>query len=135
MEPVNTEVRETDLIEIKAACADLGLTYRRMDYYLRKGYVHCENPAPGSGMGPRLLDRREIEVLRLMCKFIEVGFTPEAAALVARRMIFDNLNMTTLPGGIIITLVEEPDSGNAKDDDLICFAEDQGVQGDRQDQR
>jgi hypothetical protein len=118
MEPENTEVQEIDLYEVIKVAEEVGVTYRRLDYYIRKGYLHCENAFGGSGNGPRLLVQREVDVLRLMCKFIEVGFLPEPAALLARRMVFDQSPITTLPGGIIITLTKEPDSGTGQAEDL-----------------
>jgi hypothetical protein len=127
MEPVNTEVREDDFYEPVRIAASLGVSYRRIDYYLRRGFIVCENPTPGSGNGPRKLSRREVEILALMCKFIEIGFLPEPAALLARRMVFEQSHTTTLPGGIIITLTEESDSGSQKDDDLDCSTEAQDL--------
>lgn len=107
-------------------CEDIGITYRRLDYYIRKGYIHCEVPTPGSGFNRPLLAENEIKILRLIVKFVDAGFLPEPAALLARRMVFDQSLITTLPGGIVITLTEELDSGHDEAEDL------QGdVQGER----
>jgi DNA-binding transcriptional MerR regulator len=110
---MDEETLPPSMVEI---AEEIGISYRRIDYYVRLGYIHCDNPFPGSGSGKnhqRTLDEREVDVLRLMCKFIQVGFMPESAALLAQRMVFDQSLTTTLPGGITITLTEEPDSGDS----------------------
>lgn len=105
-------------------CKEIGLSYRRLDWYLRKGYIHLDPAMPGSGFNRPLPDEREIKILKLMIRFVSAGFLPEPAALLARRMVFEEALVTTLPGGIVISLTEDPDSGRNEDEDLP--SDDQG---------
>jgi hypothetical protein len=83
---------------------DFGITYRRIDYWLRKGYI--KGKGKGSGY-LREVDENEEMILHLMIRLTDAGLVVEAAAIAARRMIYDGLNTTTLPGGVILTLEEE----------------------------
>jgi DNA-binding transcriptional MerR regulator len=44
-------------------CAETGITYRQLDYWLRKGYITMTNPVRGSGTHRRFTDD-ELEALR-----------------------------------------------------------------------
>ena len=46
-------------------CAEIGMTYRILDYWLRKGYIAIENDAHGSG-SQRRFTASELSALRIM---------------------------------------------------------------------
>ena len=64
-----------------------GITYRRLDHWIRKGYISCgfEGDECGSGHW-RTLDGAEIRVVALMVALVTAGLTPAAAAPVARSL-------------------------------------------------
>jgi hypothetical protein len=43
------QLRTERLFSADEVCADIGITYRILDYWLRKGSIVIENPAHGSG--------------------------------------------------------------------------------------
>jgi hypothetical protein len=68
-------------------CADLGVTYRQLDYWTRQGYLHPENggaAAAGSGTYRRWPEA-ELTVARLMGRLTAASIPPDVAAKVARR--------------------------------------------------
>lgn len=60
-----------------------GITYRQLDFWVRRGYLHPDHEAPGSG-GNRRWTEQECHVARLMGRLVAAGFTPEGAHRVAR---------------------------------------------------
>jgi DNA-binding transcriptional MerR regulator len=62
---------------------EVGLTYRKLDYWSRRGYLVSERAKPGSGH-PRTWSSDEIAVARAICRLTGVGFTLSAAAKIAR---------------------------------------------------
>lgn len=70
-----------------------GATYRQIDYWISKGYLHPlrRRGADGSG-SPRVWPGSEIRVAERMAILVTVGLTPAAAHHAARK---DGL----LPGG------------------------------------
>lgn len=106
-----------DCYSLKPLAKELDVTYRVIDYWSRVGYINAHNAGAGSG-SIRWLEEREYQILKLMIRLTGAGFETETAALVARRMVFDQLLITTLPGGITITLTEDPDSGSNEAEDL-----------------
>lgn len=62
---------------------DEGLTYRRLDYWSRQGYLKPENPTPGSGSW-RVWPESERSVARMMIRLTDAGLTVAAAHEVAR---------------------------------------------------
>lgn len=61
-----------------------GLSFRRVDWWTRKGWIRPVNPAAGAGE-PRLYPRTEGEIAALAVALVdEAGFTPKAAARWAR---------------------------------------------------
>lgn len=64
--------------------ADLArVTYRQLDHWIRKGYIHGANP--GSGYS-RDLTGHEVLVLRHMSALVHAGMTATEAAPIARRL-------------------------------------------------
>jgi MerR HTH family regulatory protein len=60
-----------------------GITYRQLDHWTKRGYLHAENPSPGSGR-KRRWSEGEKQVAALMLRLISAGLTVEAASAVAR---------------------------------------------------
>lgn len=71
-----TAIRSSDIV-------GGGLTYRKLDHWVRKGYITPLHEVHGAG-NKRSFSRRESGVARRMQELIEVGFTLEAAAKYAR---------------------------------------------------
>lgn len=62
----------------------VGLSYRQLDYWTRRGYLRSDgNPMPGSGR-PRTWSEHEVAIARAMVRLIGCGFTVSAAARLAR---------------------------------------------------
>lgn len=60
-----------------------GATYRQLDYWMRIGLLHPNNPRGGTGY-QRTWPDGELEVARLMVQFIQAGLTVHAAHHAAR---------------------------------------------------
>jgi hypothetical protein len=104
-----------------------GLSYRKIDYWLRAGFVDGNRPefTPGSGYA-RELSGLQIDVLRYMGILVTAGLRPDVAGAIARTHV-RNVGLWGLPPvpirleyGVVITLpvlptLEDPD-GRADDD-------------------
>ena len=60
-----------------------GISYRQLDYWVRRGYLKPEYLAPGSG-AKRRWTAEERRVAQTMARLVAAGFTPEAAHPIAR---------------------------------------------------
>lgn len=69
-----------------------GITYRQVDYWVRKGYVAATLPGIGYD---RSWPRAEAAVVTRMCPLVAAGISPEAAAIAARGDL--------LPHGVQVT--------------------------------
>lgn len=65
--------------------ADLGATYRQLDYWIRKGYLRPDGAGSGQG-SKRTWPRSEAQIARLMARLTAAGMEPIAAASAARRL-------------------------------------------------
>lgn len=85
---------------------ELGISYRRLDYWIRVGYLHAEGQQ-GSGYR-RVMDEKEILIARYMVRLLEAGLAVDGASIVARRMVYDGAEdgivSATLPGGVLISM-------------------------------
>lgn len=63
--------------------AAIGVTYRQLDYWVRKGYLEPENVECGSGH-QRLFPPDEFAVALTMAHLVRGGFTVDQAARLAR---------------------------------------------------
>lgn len=63
---------------------DTGATYRQLDHWARKGYLHTESVGTGH---KRQWAYGELMVARRMVQLIAVGFNPKEAARYARLMV------------------------------------------------
>lgn len=69
--------------DMEKLTADLGLTYRQLDYWVRKGWLQPEHAQCGSGTH-RQFDGQELVIARRMSRLVGLGFEPSLAARVAR---------------------------------------------------
>ena len=67
-----------------ATLADrIGITYRQLDHWARKGWLRADNPNPGHGH-PRRFSATEARVAEHMATLVSYGLTVEAAHFLAR---------------------------------------------------
>jgi len=63
---------------------DSGLvSYRRLDHWVRRGYLHPADAAPGSGYS-RDWSADELRVAARMARLVNAGLRPDVAAVWAR---------------------------------------------------
>lgn len=60
-----------------------GLTYRMLDFWCTKNYLHPDAKAHGPGHS-RIFSDAEVRVARTMATLVSIGMKPEAAARAAR---------------------------------------------------
>lgn len=51
---------------------ETGLTYRQLDWWIRQGYVECDDPTPGSGTARELTDD-QADFVRTMADLVKIG--------------------------------------------------------------
>lgn len=74
------------LVGTEAALLAAGVSYRRMDHWITKGWVRVATQAnPGSGRH-RQITEHEVAVARLMAALIRGGVNPETASRLARHL-------------------------------------------------
>lgn len=74
-------------VDAPTAAKLAGLSYRQVDYWVRAGYVECEQgPLPGSGRR-RYFTPAEVRVLVLMAAMTRAGWLPAEAAVAARTLV------------------------------------------------
>lgn len=66
--------------------AELGVSYRRLDYWVRCGYIRLDDATPGSGH-PRAWPDSEVAVAREILRLTSAGLTVKTAADAARAFI------------------------------------------------
>lgn len=76
-----TEVKEAPRPTTPELAAEVGITYRQMDYWIRQGYIG--GGCPGSGNARDLPDF-EVSVLRHMALLVHIGLPAATAAEAAR---------------------------------------------------
>lgn len=92
-----TPARHANTQPVPSELAALGLSYRRLDYWARRGYLHPEHDKPEQAYGsgyPRRWPAEELAVAARMTRLLAAGFTLAAAARWAR----------TAPAGIYIEI-------------------------------
>lgn len=83
---------------------EFGVSFRQLDYWIRKGYLHtAPNEKTGSGYH-RIMEDSEVQVAHYMVRLINSGFTVNAAALIARRLVLEDTRETILPDGVVIKM-------------------------------
>lgn len=81
---------------------DLGITYRRLDYWTRVGYLLADNPDCGSGTR-RTYPPGEYTAVQVIARLVNAGLTPQAAAKATR-------HDGELAAGVRV-LIDAPDAG------------------------
>jgi DNA-binding transcriptional MerR regulator len=82
-----------------------GLTYRRLDYWTRKGFLRPEHATPGSGIH-RVWDDDELAVANRMLRLTNAGIDLNSAAEIAR----GGPGTYDLGPGVAVILSEDPAS-------------------------
>lgn len=93
-EELATEVESPEPITLADMLAT-GATYRRLDYWVRKGYLSPERGAPGSGYS-REWTERDLRMVRHLVAFTYAGFDLEAALSLTRLTLDDDADAITL---------------------------------------
>lgn len=70
-------------------CRIANITYRKLDYWTRRGYVRELNPEPGSGYARRY-SAEETWRIRLIGQLVDAGITAEQAAWFTFRGEYDD---------------------------------------------
>lgn len=73
------------------------LTYRQLDYWVRRGWIVPERPEQVSTGHHRTFSVREFVVIERMDRLVQAGVVPEVAARLARG---DDAALTTLTAAI-----------------------------------
>jgi hypothetical protein len=85
------------------ALVDGGLvSYRQIDYWVRRGWLRPDDPRPGSGYGRDWSDD-EVRVAERMARLVRAGLAPDVAARLAR----EDRWPATLASGVTLTLSGE----------------------------
>lgn len=94
----------TDLLLTRAG----DISYRQLDYWVRKGYVQPRTPAIGSG-SRRDYGADEERVLKVMGRLVNtVGMEPRAAAQIARSATYeDGCGYVRLGSGLLLKIYGE----------------------------
>jgi len=69
-----------------ATAAALGVSYRRLDYWARCGYLRPHGEGAGSGRRRRWSER-ELRVAALIVRLVDAGLTLPVAAQIARAAV------------------------------------------------
>jgi len=95
-----------------------GITYRRLDYWTRQGWLRPVQSVSGSGYW-RKWPREERSVAVLMARLIGVGIAPATAAAVARRVV-QGSGSVDLGDGIelVVKATKRKRRANAKSNDM-----------------
>ncbi|MEV4458487.1 MerR family transcriptional regulator [Microbispora sp. NPDC049633] len=84
------------------AAARLGLTWRQLDHWTRKGYLH---PEGGGQTGvARIWPETELRIAALIARFSAAGLVMESAASVARSIVAFGLVEVELGEGITLKI-------------------------------
>lgn len=81
-------------------CHRLGVSYRQIDHWVRRGWLRPDQPIPGSG-NPREWTNEELDVARRMAALVNAGISPAVAADAARKggeaWLSPHVKVTVLP--------------------------------------
>lgn len=83
-----------------------GVSYRQVDFWVRKGYIKERSPGGGSGFLRDFADE-EVAVTMKMASLVRIGLKPEPAAEYARLMVEHDTDAVTVDGWMITELPVE----------------------------
>ena len=72
---------------VSCLCAEIGVTYRQLDHWARRGYLNPGREERGrfrSSGCARIWTAGELRVARSMARLVSAGLSPEVAAAVSR---------------------------------------------------
>ncbi|MEV1201703.1 MerR family transcriptional regulator [Microbispora rosea] len=84
------------------AARALGLTWRQLDYWTNKGYLHPEGG--GSHGVARIWPEPELRIAALIARLVAAGMVMESAASVARSVVAFGLVEVELGEGITLKI-------------------------------
>lgn len=73
------------MIDLDHVLTETRLTYRKLDFWVRQGYLRPDKATPGTGRA-REWTNSELAMARLMAGLVDGGFVPSAAAEHARKL-------------------------------------------------
>ncbi len=79
-------------------------TARKVDYWTRQGYIHCDERTSEKSGFPRRWPMAERDIAREMERLVTAGITVEVAAVVARAVIETGMPEATIGDGITLIL-------------------------------
>jgi DNA-binding transcriptional MerR regulator len=86
-------------ISANDVCAATGLTYRPLDYWIRRGLIRVPDATPGSG-NYRQVPASEVLVVRRIALLCRAGMALDEAAHIARTTVEHGVRAVDLPGGL-----------------------------------
>jgi hypothetical protein len=89
----------------------IGVSYRQLDWWTRKGYINEMPEKPGSGYARRYTPEEEAVAI-LMGQLVACGFKPSAAAELARLAIDSDADLIELGNDILLALGPLSAGGN-----------------------
>lgn len=75
---------------------EMGITFRQIDYWCKKGYLNPKNANMGPGTS-RYFDDEEVAVAKHMHGLILAGFVVDVAHRVARKIVNEGITQMRLP--------------------------------------
>lgn len=87
---------------LEVVLEEAGVSYRQLDYWVRRGYLRPEDALPGSGHS-RAWSAHEIAVAREMKRLCDAGLSAELAARVAREFV-DGESLIELAPGLTLDI-------------------------------
>ena len=79
----------------------VGISYRRLDYWTRAGYLRPANSGLGSGVW-RQWSEHELNVARAMARLVTAGLTVPVAARCARAHVESGAELLELAPGVAV---------------------------------
>lgn len=108
MNPVDIPITVSSALAVEIT----GVTYRRIDYWLRQGLLDCEVPAVGSGANRRSFSFGDCVRIATLAAWMDQG---RAARTMSSSYVADQINTATRPykeirirDGFLITVIDMP---------------------------
>jgi DNA-binding transcriptional MerR regulator len=116
MSDTGVPVTEPTTVSTEALARDLGVSYRRIDYWVRRGYLAPEgDPTPGTG-SVRAFGPEAVRRARSLVRLIRAGLAPAAAARALdaqRALAIGGGYLAPLADGLSLIIDEPDDEGRA----------------------
>lgn len=115
MDVPHTDGRERGVKSLDLA-EQASISYRQLDFWVRKGYIKERSPGGGSGFLRDFTDD-EVAITVKMARLIKIGFKPGPAAEYARLMVEQHTGSIIVDGWLLIEELDElaPGEENVND--------------------